>query len=212
MQKTAESLANDSDHLSASPRLFENPLLDKLSRVHWSVPLFVYIPVILALAVVSLQQVSPLAALGGFLIGYVIWIFTEYFGHRFPFHWQYPGTFGKRIHFLIHGVHHVHPSDPLRLVMPVLLSVPIMLIAHGILKQIFPAVYVYPVLTGFITGYLIYDETHYYLHHADPKTKLGIFMRRFHMLHHFRDPTRGFGVSVPFMDYIFGTQHIRPKE
>jgi len=37
------------DYLRASPRLFENPLLDKLSRVHWSMPLFVYAPFMAAL-------------------------------------------------------------------------------------------------------------------------------------------------------------------
>ena len=36
------------DYLTASPRLFENPLLDKLSRVHWTLPLYVYAPVIAA--------------------------------------------------------------------------------------------------------------------------------------------------------------------
>ncbi|WP_148210536.1 sterol desaturase family protein [Beijerinckia indica] len=211
MQNTAQNLANDPDHLSASPRLFENALLDKLSRVHWSVPLFVYVPIVLGLAALSLHLLPVLTVIGGMVLGYAIWTITEYLGHRFLFHWQYPGAIGKRIHFLIHGVHHVHPNDPLRLVMPILLSGPIMLAVHGILTNIFPLPFAYPVLAGFITGYLIYDMTHYYLHHAEPKTSLGIFMRRFHMLHHFRDPNRGFGVSVPWMDYVFGTQHIRPK-
>ena len=41
--------------------------------------------------------------------------------------------------FLIHGVHHVYPNDPLRLVMPPLLSGPIMLIAMSIIYLIFGA-------------------------------------------------------------------------
>ena len=33
-------------------------------------------------------------------------------------------------------------------------------------------------------------------------------LRRLHMLHHFRDPERGFGVSAPWWDYIFKTAHV----
>ncbi|HYP56880.1 MAG TPA: sterol desaturase family protein, partial [Beijerinckia sp.] len=111
----------------------------------------------------------------------------------------------------IHGVHHVHPNDPLRLVMPALLSGPIMLIALAVTRLLFGLPLGYPVLMGFIIGYLAYDMTHYYLHHAEPRTRLGIAMRRFHMLHHFRDPERGFGVSAPWWDFVFGTAFVREQ-
>ena len=112
----------------------------------------------------------PLAVLGATALGYFIWTLIEYFGHRFLFHYEFPGRFGARIHFLIHGVHHVHPNDPLRLVMPALLSGPIMLIAYAVVRLLFGLPLGYPVLMGFIIGYLSYDMVHYYLHHAEPKT------------------------------------------
>jgi dihydroceramide fatty acyl 2-hydroxylase len=199
------------DSLRASPRLFENPLLDKLSRVHWSTPLFVYSPVVFGLAWLSLKSFDPLVVVTATGLGYFIWTLIEYFGHRFLFHYEFPGRFGARIHFLIHGVHHVHPNDPLRLVMPVLLSGPIMLIAYAVVRLLFGLPLGYPVLMGFILGYLSYDMVHYYVHHAEPKTRLGLTLRRLHMLHHFRDPTRGFGVSVPFWDYVFKTAHLREE-
>ena len=195
--------------LRASPRLFENPLLDKLSRVHWSTPLFLYLPVVLLLTAVSLESFSGVGVLGGALLGYFIWTLTEYLGHRFLFHYEFPGRFGARIHFLIHGVHHVHPNDPLRLVMPALLSGPIMLIAYAVARLLFGLPLGYPILTGFIAGYISYDIVHYYLHHGEPKTRLGLTLRRLHMLHHFRDPTRGFGVSAPWWDYVFKTAFVR---
>jgi dihydroceramide fatty acyl 2-hydroxylase len=198
-------------NLRASPRLFENPLLDKLSRVHWSMPLFIYSPVVFGLAWLSLKSCDLWAVLGAAGLGYFIWTLIEYFGHRFLFHYEFPGRFGARIHFLIHGVHHVHPNDPLRLVMPVLLSGPIMLIAYCVVRLLFGLPLGYPVLMGFIIGYLSYDMVHYYVHHAEPKTRLGLTLRRLHMLHHFRDPTRGFGVSVPFWDYVFKTAHLRTE-
>lgn len=197
--------STEASRLSASPRLFQNPVLDKLSRVHWSVPLFVYVPVILGLGYISLQLMAPLAAAGAIGLGYVIWTLIEYFGHRYLFHWEFPGAFGKRMHFLIHGVHHDHPNDPLRLVMPVLLSGPIMIVAFAVTTLLFGAIWRYPVLAGFVLGYVTYDMVHYYTHHATPTTKLGLTLRRLHLLHHFRDHEKSFGVSAPYWDYVFGT-------
>jgi dihydroceramide fatty acyl 2-hydroxylase len=195
------------DYLTASPRLFENPLLDKLSRVHWTVPLYVYAPVIAVLAYLTFTNVSLPAAVGCMLLGYIGWTLIEYFGHRYLFHWEFPGEFGKRLHFLIHGVHHDHPSDPLRLVMPVLLSGPILLAAFGVIALVFGFPLTWPVLAGFTTGYLAYDMVHYHVHHREPTTRFGRMLRRVHMLHHFRDHDRGFGVSAPWWDYVFGTSY-----
>ncbi|VTZ26937.1 Fatty acid hydroxylase [Methylocella tundrae] len=205
------SIPQQVDRLRASPRLFDNALLDKLSRVHWSVPLYVYIPVIALLAVKSFQSFSAMVVIVSAALGYLLWTLTEYFGHRFPFHYKHPSKFGARIHFLVHGVHHDHPNDPLRLVMPVLLSAPIMLIALLVVRVLFGLPYGYPVLMGFMIGYLAYDMTHYYTHHAKPTTRLGQTLRRLHLMHHFRDPTRGFGVSAPWWDYVFGTQHVKQE-
>ena len=137
--------------LRASPRLFENPLLDKLSRVHWSTPFF-FMCRWLSGSRSSVSNPSICAAvLAATGLGYFIWTLIEYFGHRFLFHYEFPGRFGARIHFLIHGVHHVHPNDPLRLVMPALLSGPIMLIAYAVVRLLFGLPLGYPVLMGFIT-------------------------------------------------------------
>lgn len=205
-------LSNEDDPLCASPRLFENPVLDKLSRVHWTVPLLVYLPLVALLAGLSLDALSVPLVLALGALGYLLWTLTEYLGHRFLFHYEFPGSIGARIHFLIHGVHHVHPNDPLRLVMPVLLSAPIMLIAHGVARLLFGMPLGYPALMGFVLGYIGYDMVHYHVHHRTPRTRLGIALRRAHMLHHFRDPARGFGVSAPYWDYVFGTAFLRTKD
>lgn len=210
-EHTANARPNDPDFLCASPRLFDNPLLDKLSRVHWSMPLFVYVPFVVLLGVLSLRALNPLIVAAATLAGYLAWSLIEYFGHRYLFHAELPGKWGARLHFLIHGVHHVHPNDPLRLVMPPLLSGPIMLIALLVTWLLFGLPLGYPFLMGFIIGYIIYDMVHYYVHHAEPKTRLGLTLRRMHMLHHFRAPDRAYGVSVPWLDYVFGTQYIGPR-
>jgi dihydroceramide fatty acyl 2-hydroxylase len=202
--------ATNAEILCASPRLFDNPLLDKLSRVHWSMPLVLYTPVIALLAWLSLRSLPPLTVLLAIVLGYGIWTLIEYFGHRYLFHAELPGAFGARIHFLIHGVHHDHPNDPLRLVMPPLLSAPIMLIALCVAWLAFGFPLGYAVLIGFVVGYVAYDMVHYYVHHATPKTRVGRYLRQVHMVHHFRDPESYFGVSAPYWDTVFGTRCARP--
>lgn len=195
--------------LDASPRLFESDLLDKLSRVHHLTPIIVYTPIILGLALYSLSSLGAGLLLLGLLIGYVAWTLTEYFGHRYLFHTVFPLPFGlgPRFQFLIHGVHHIYPNDPLRLVMPPLLSGPIMLIALAIIRLIFGPAFSWPVLAGFMTGYVIYDCVHYWTHHGQPTSDFGRQVKRLHMLHHFRDAEKGFGVHAIWWDYAFGTAY-----
>ena len=57
--------------------------------------------------------------------GYLFWTLTEYWLHRIVFHFEPEKGIGARLHWIIHGVHHDHPNDPLRLVMPPALSVPL---------------------------------------------------------------------------------------
>ena len=200
---------NPTESLEASPRLFQNNLLDKLSRVHHLTPVIIYTPIFLGLIFYSLTLVSlPLTLLGVFL-GYIGWTLTEYFGHRFLFHtiFSLPFGLGPQFQFLIHGVHHVYPNDPLRLVMPPLLSGPIMVIAMSIIYLIFGVPFMWSALAGFIIGYVIYDCVHYWTHHSQPTSELGKLVKRLHMLHHFRDAEKGFGVHAIWWDYVFGTAY-----
>jgi dihydroceramide fatty acyl 2-hydroxylase len=205
---TAETTAN----LKASPRLFEHPLLDKLSRAHWLLPPVFYSPFVAILAWLSLGLLRITIIVPAVLLGYLGWTLLEYFGHRYLFHARLPGKFGARVHFLVHGVHHDHPNDPLRLVMPPLMSAPIMAGAFSIIYALtdFQPV-AYPVMLGFMMGYVLYDLVHYYVHHNQPKTLIVRALRERHMRHHFHDETRGFGVSAPWWDTVFRTTHVRPR-
>ena len=98
--------------------------------------------------------------------------------------------------------------------MPILLSGPIMIIAWFVATAMFAPIDVslrYPGLAGFVTGYLTYDMVHYYTHHAVPTSKLGLTLRRLHLMHHFRDHDKGFGVSAPYWDFVFGTAEKRKR-
>lgn len=58
---------------------------------------------------------------------------------------------------------------------------------------------------GTVTGYIVYDWVHCYTHHCRPTKRIGKFIRRYHMEHHYRDHDSHFGISSPLWDYIFGT-------
>ncbi len=105
--------------LSASPPLFESRFLDFFSRIHPAVPALIYIPVIAGLIVLGASDgQGALEIIGLFAAGLFIWTLSEYWLHRLVFHWDPDNSIGHRLHFIIHGVHHDHPNDKMRLVMP----------------------------------------------------------------------------------------------
>ena len=192
--------------LSASPPLFRSRFLDFFSRIHPVVPALIYIPAIVALIVLGSrdgQGGGEIALL--VLAGIALWTLAEYWLHRLVFHWDPDHAIGHRLHFIIHGVHHDHPNDKLRLVMPPGASIPLASLFFGLFWLLFGLPAAYPLFAGFLVGYLVYDYTHYYLHHFVPRSQLGRQLREQHMRHHFQDHRYGFGVSSPLWDAVFRT-------
>src|SRR2546422_11589004 len=110
--------------LRASPPMFESRLLDSLSRVHPVVPVLIFAPLIVVMAAWGLSMQSVPVSVGLAAGGYALWTLFEYWLHRLVFHFEPEQGLGARLHWIIHGVHHDHPNDPLRLVMPPAVSVP----------------------------------------------------------------------------------------
>ncbi len=202
--------ARRSDMLKASPRMFESDLLDKLSRVHPSVPVFLFVPAIAVLTVLAAQRMGVLALLGLAAGGYLFWTLAEYWIHRVVFHFEPDHGIGARLHWIIHGVHHDHPNDPLRLVMPPSVSVPLASAFCVVFWLVLGSPWYLAFSAGFLAGYLAYDMTHYFLHHHRPTSRIGKRLRELHMRHHFQDDTTGFGISSPWWDYVFRTYTRRP--
>ena len=63
----------------------------------------------------------------------------------------------------------------------------------------------WPFFGGFMLGYIFYDEIHYATHHAPMKFGWWQKVKHHHVLHHYHDPDKGFGVSSPLWDVVFGT-------
>jgi dihydroceramide fatty acyl 2-hydroxylase len=205
VEDMSEQSSSKTDVLRASPPMFDSRALDALSRVHPAVPVIIFVPAILALVAWALSNQS-LAVVAGLVVGgYALWTLFEYWLHRIVFHFEPQKGFGARMHWIIHGVHHDHPNDPLRLVMPPAVSMPLGALVFGVLYEIFGVGYAPGLGAGFFAGYLVYDMIHYYLHHFRPRGPLGRMLRERHMRHHFQDDTRGFGISAPYWDEVFGT-------
>jgi len=200
------------DLLKASPPMFESRLLDACSRVHPSVPVILFLPAIVALLVIGLGRVGTFAAIAYAVGGYVFWTLTEYWMHRVVFHFEPEDGIGAKLHWIIHGVHHDHPNDRMRLVMPPSVSVPLAILFLLLFWLVLGSVAAPAFGAGFLAGYLIYDMTHYHVHHHTPRTRAGKRLRELHMRHHFQDDTRGFGVSAPWWDLVFRTAPRRGRE
>jgi sterol desaturase/sphingolipid hydroxylase (fatty acid hydroxylase superfamily) len=202
---SAQEGINRTEALKASPPMFESRWLDACSRVHPSVPVILFAPAIAILMTLGIERVGAVSAVAWALGGYVFWTLTEYWMHRIVFHFEPEDGIGARLHWIIHGVHHDHPNDPLRLVMPPAVSVPLALAVFWLMYLAVGSSYAPSLAAGFFAGYLIYDMTHYYLHHFRPRGRLARMLRERHMRHHFQDDTRGFGISAPYWDEVFRT-------
>jgi len=200
-------VSNSSDSI----RMFKNGFLESLSKVHFFVPLLVFVPVIIFLIWKSLFDIGMYALpfAGYVVLGLFVWTFTEYVMHRYVFHFYPKSAWGKKIHFIFHGVHHDYPNDAKRLVMPPSASIPLALGFFFLFQYLLPAGTVYAFFLGFISGYLAYDMMHYALHHANFKNAFWKKLKQHHMLHHYSDSTRGYGVSSDFWDKILGSNFLK---
>src|SRR4051812_34629461 len=180
-------------------RLFKSDFLEFFTHIHPAVIVLIWTPVV----VWNVMQTGLGVALTAlaFLLGIMVWSFTEYAMHRFVFHWapENPGPRLERVIYLFHGIHHHQPQCKTRLVMPPVVSVPLALLFWLLFKTVFitllgaPA-WLHPVFGGFIAGYIGYDLIHYATHHLPMEWGPLKYVKRYHMQHHFRTPDQRYGV------------------
>jgi sterol desaturase/sphingolipid hydroxylase (fatty acid hydroxylase superfamily) len=194
--------------------MFKSNLLESLSKVHFAVPLIIYIPAIGYFIYKSFAlQADLLFFLFYFLWGLMVWTVIEYLLHRYIFHFEPTSEWGKRIHFIFHGVHHDYPQDAKRLVMPPSASIPLAILFYLLFSLFFQnKSYLLAFFAGFITGYLLYDMLHYAIHHHNFKSPLMKKLKVHHMLHHYADPAKGYGVSSALWDIIFKSNFPEKKK
>src|SRR5947208_10732832 len=187
-------------------RMFESDFMEFFSRVHPAIPLVLYLPVVGYMLYMALwrQKLSFLVVAGFFLLGVLLWTLLEYVIHRYVFHYEPKTRVGKRLHYIIHGVHHDYPNDARRLVMPPSISVPLAFLFYGMFLLIF-ARFASSAFAGLVFGYVCYDMLHYATHHFPMKRGMVILLKQYHLRHHYNDDHVGYGIRSALCDYVFGT-------
>ena len=192
--------------IKGSARLFQNPILEALTRTSPVITLVAYVPLLAVLLTMGIIYfpipASWMATL--FLFGFLSWTLMEYLLHRFFMHFVNDNKVVQRFHYMIHGVHHHYPKDEGRLFMPPLPGYIINTVLFGVFYLLMgPLAFVF--FPGMQAGYLCYVFTHYAIHrYKRPKAWYG-YIWDHHNTHHFRHPDKAFGVSSPVWDFIFGT-------
>jgi sterol desaturase/sphingolipid hydroxylase (fatty acid hydroxylase superfamily) len=191
-------------------RLFKNPVLEYFSHIHPATPLVVFLPVVVWTLYGSMvgsawmQSIGVWTSVGAFAVGTLAWTLVEYMIHRWAFHIEPTTDLGKRVHFLVHGIHHDYPRDSTRLVMPLLVSIPLAMAFYALFAAMLGPFH-NALFGGFIFGYVAYDSIHYATHHFPMTSRIGRFLKEYHMKHHYVDDHTGFGVSTPLWDIVFRT-------
>ena len=196
-----------------SIRIFKNPILEAMTHVHPIIPLILWAPIAFYASYLSLT-VNDLSVVEFLLwgsLGLFVWTLTEYTLHRYMFHWNPSHAWGKRFVFLFHGLHHDDPNDPTRLVMPPVPALLIMYLLWKFFGLFVAAEGLNAFMAWFIVGYLIYDYIHFATHHFKMSSKVGRYLKKWHIRHHFAHEKARYGVSSPLWDYIFRTT-TGPKE
>ncbi|HZT80738.1 MAG TPA: sterol desaturase family protein, partial [Gemmataceae bacterium] len=137
------------------------------------------------------------------LAGLMLWSLLEYVFHSVGFHWP---TKSPRLQALqaSHAGHHEVPSDPARMVVRLVLTVPVAIVLFGLFSLAFGARPAALLMAGLIVGYLAYEVVHYRIHVGRGPRWLRPLVRH-HLYHHYKDPSRCYGVTSPLWDWVFRT-------
>ncbi|CAM6088792.1 unnamed protein product [Calypogeia fissa] len=191
-----------------SPRFFEKDIYEFFTRTSWWVIPLVWCPVAFAMIYIAIAKEGvPLTRIPALLAyGVGVWTFLEYLLHRFLFHMKTSSFWGNTLHYLLHGFHHKHPMDGSRLVFPPAFA---SVICTGIWflmgSWLAPYPDKLPVYAAALLSYVTYDVTHYFLHFGTPFNDHSRRMKRYHLNHHFKDQTNGYGITSTIWDWVFRT-------
>lgn len=185
--------------------LFENPLLERLSRTNAMAAIRLYVLAgVCSIVLFVIQHVESFTQLALLPLGLLAFTFLEYATHRWLYHLPAHTADLAQFQYTVHGVHHDHPNDSDRQVMPLLIAIPI-IVGFFCLFYILMGIHALAFFAGFIWGYSAYLFIHYTVHTQRPPRDWRQFWWKYHNIHHHTEPDRAYGVSSPLWDYVFGT-------
>ena len=168
--------------------------------------LFLYASLALGLSLFADADLPPWGIMILILIGFVCWSFIEYVLHRFIFHYDSRSPLGRKFLYLVHISHHDNPESKKKTLATLFLTGPISgaywLLAWSVTGSWIWASYLF---LGMATGYFCYDWLHFQCHHGKSRLRVLRYLRKYHLLHHYKTPELRFGVTSPLVDLLFGT-------
>jgi cytochrome b involved in lipid metabolism len=189
-------------------RIFQTTFFESFSHYPWWYIFFMWVPAIVYTFSMALKHgTHPALAVAMLPAGMLLWTLFEYLLHRFVFHMSTSSGLMNFAHFLLHGIHHLTPTDPNRLAFPPIFGVVLGYSLYSGVVSAFGAGVPQAILSGAFITYLFYDTMHYYFHHGDLPWLPSYFrwMKSRHLDHHFKDENRNYGVTSPLWDWVFGT-------
>jgi 4-hydroxysphinganine ceramide fatty acyl 2-hydroxylase len=164
------------------------------------------------LAGVMIEALAFLSGWLGFapalvLLGALLFYLSEYGMHRFAFHappLSWPPA--RKLQHRLHYDHHVEPNRLDLLFLPIWFLVPNLAVTTALLALVFGAEASASALFGMMLAILHYEWVHYVAHIPyQPRTRIGRWIKQYHLRHHFISEKHWFGVSNPTLDTVFGT-------
>lgn len=155
---------------------------------------------------VALGRASALECLAFAAAGFFSWTIVEYSLHRFSFHATRDLGWLKGPGPALHQQHHRMPHRPEYLGTRVGLALPYYALFASLFWIVTRDASRSLLLGGGLAlGYALYEWVHFSTHYRAPVTRLGRYLKKYHMLHHYQDTRMRFGVTTPFWDIVFGT-------
>lgn len=152
--------------------------------------------------VFTAQQQGAWIAFGSGMVAFII---IEYAAHRFILHGVLAKWMTKA--YKGHEDHHDHPTDMVYLLTPNAYNVPNHILLWVVACIITGSLHLgSAALIGLSLYHLYYEWSHFISHRAIvPLTPWGKWMKKYHLLHHFKSPNHRYGVTNPAIDIIVGT-------
>jgi sterol desaturase/sphingolipid hydroxylase (fatty acid hydroxylase superfamily) len=180
-----------------------------MSAAAWrkAAPLYVCTAVALGLGLVAGREGYSAWSIALLLVsGFLSWSLIEYGLHRFIFHYDAQSRLGRQLLYHAHLAHHEDPEATKQHLASLFLSGPIA-IGYWLLAWAATGSWAAAscLFIGMADGYLFYQWLHFQCHHGKSRLRVLRYLRRYHLLHHYKTPELRFGVTSPFFDLIFGT-------
>ncbi|GAB3323823.1 hypothetical protein GCM10027299_20430 [Larkinella ripae] len=191
---------------SGTKPLFENPILERLSRTHISVPIGIYLVTSTIFGWYAFTYTDMSAAWIGFLFfaGVTVFSLVEYAVHRGVFHMEADTPAKAKIQYTFHGIHHEYPKDKTRLAMPPAAAIFVGAALFAVMFLLLGEAS-YAFFPGFLVGYSGYLFVHFIVHAYAPPKNFFKWLWINHSVHHYKSHDRNYGVSSPLWDHVFGT-------